>query len=469
MKGVIGMKKHIGIILLSAVILIGGCKVNSAGDGVNLVMDTAEAESVPEALRERNSAEVCPETTQEAVKTAEEAAKSTGEASETAENTPETSEKSIETAWEFAETQSTNEEVSVKLAAQAEGYVTETSRFSGTLTGSFSTAAKLEVEIDVPFGKQCIIDRNGRVTIPKEGRQEDDTVYAYFADYEYYTEDVIAEFTDGFRDEESLYEMTATKEQTDSGEDFYIEISRFYEDSSFTQVSNTFAEGIYILENGHHMVWRYINRNQFEEDVFLSDAVKSLKSVKFTEYIPDQSEIDQAELDAIIEALIQAGEIQTEFPWRTEVADARSFDERTTLDLRKSGEPNVLDVTVSGGNVTIRDMLNIHVLHTDVAGRFGSPVEVDGTSEGAVITFSVDKRNMKNVPMQNLIVLHYNGEDAWYDELPSKVDESLSIVSAKTDGDGCYLLADLYEWYSVWGFPIPEGSEHIIENYGETE
>lgn len=222
MKGVIGMKKHIGIILLSAVILIGGCKVNSAGDGVNLVMDTAEAESVPEALTERNSSEVCPETTQEAVKTAEEAAKSTGEASETAEKTPETSEKSIETAWEFAETQSTNEEVSVKLAAQAEGYVTETSRFSGTLTGSFSTAAKLEVEIDVPFGKQCIIDRNGRVTIPNEGWHEDDTVYAYFADYEYYTEDVIAEFTDGFRDEESLYEMTATKEQTDSGEDFYI-------------------------------------------------------------------------------------------------------------------------------------------------------------------------------------------------------------------------------------------------------
>ncbi|MDE6030738.1 MAG: hypothetical protein K2G32_03870, partial [Oscillospiraceae bacterium] len=164
----------------------------------------------------------------------------------------------------------------------------------------------------------------------------------------------------------------------------------------------------------------------------------------------------------IIEALIQAGEIQTEFPWRSEVADARSFADKTTLYLRNSEEPNILDVTVSGENVTIRDMLNVHVLHTGVVGRFGSPVEVSGTEEGSVITFRVDKRNMKNVPFQNLIVLRYNEEDAWYDELPSKVDEAQSIVSAKADGDGCYLLADLYEWYNVWGFPIPEGSEHEI-------
>lgn len=113
--------------------------------------------------------------------------------------------------------------------------------------------------------------------------------------------------------------------------------------------------------------------------------------------------------------------------------------------------------------MTIRDMLNVHVLHTDLVGRFGSPVEVNGISEGAVITFSVDRRSMKNVPLQNLIVLRYDEENAWYDELPSRVDEDTYSVSAETDGDGCYLLADLYEWYGVWGFPIPEGSAHTIE------
>ncbi|MDE7194005.1 MAG: hypothetical protein K2O14_08555 [Oscillospiraceae bacterium] len=461
------MKKRIGIILLSAIVLVSGCKTNSAGDGVNLLIDTDEAETVndvPESLPERQSSEVCPETAEGSAETTVSPVETEDAPDETALVSPETTESPRETAQAFPETETSAEPVAEPVAQTArDGYLTEVTHFSGTLCDALSTAAKLEVEIDVPFGKQCYVYED-RVKTVSSGWPEDDTAYAYFADYEYYTEEIIAEYLEGYRDEEGLYETMTTKEQTDSGEDFYLKISRFYEDSSFTRVSNTFARGIYILENGHHMDWCYMNRNQFDEDVFLSDAIKSLKSVKISEYIPEQSEIDQAELDAIIEALIQAGEIQTEFPWRAEVADARTFEDKTTLDLRRSGEPNVLDVTVSGKNVTITDMLNIHVLHTDVVGRFGSPVEVDGAEENSVITFRVDKRNMKNVPMQNLIVLHYNEEDAWYDELPGKVDEVSCTVSAQTEGDGCYLLADLYEWYNVWGFPIPEGSEHEIEN-----
>ncbi len=446
------MKRSIGIVLLSAIVLIGGCRTNSAGDGVNLLMDTAEAESVPEAVPERQSSEVCPET-------AEGSTETTDNSAETAAESTETSEKSTEAAKPLPEKEETNAEATAKPATQAEtreGYITETSHFSGTLRDG---AAKLEVDITLPFGKQCYVSED-RVKTVSQGWPEDDTAYAYFAPYVYYTEDVLEEMLLGYRFEDQTSEVT--RELTDSGEEFYLNIVRFYGGDDFTQLENTFAEGLYILENGHHMEWTYINRGQFEEEVFLNDAVKSLKSVKINEYVPTQEEADQAELDAIIEALIQAGEIQTEFPWRGEVADARSFADKTTLDLRKSGEPNVLDVTVSGENVTIMDMLNIHVLHTGVVGRFGSPVEVSGTEEGSVITFRVDRRNMKNVPMQNLIVLHYNEEDAWYDELPSMVDEVGSTVSAQTDGDGCYLLADLYEWYSVWGFPIPEGSEHEI-------
>lgn len=460
------MKRSIGIILLSAIVLFSGCKTDSAGDGVNLLMDTAEAERVPEAVSERQSSEVCPETDGNSAETVEKSHETADNSTETVKNPTEeagkiseTTEKSTETVENPAETEEIGAEAVAEPVAQAgvpDGYITETTHFSGTLREG---AAKLEVDITLPFGKQCYVSEN-RVKTVSSGWPEDDTAYAYFADYEYYTEEILAEMLEGYCIEDQTSEVT--KERTDSGEEFYLNIVRFYTDSNLTQVENTFAEGLYILENGHHMMWRYINRSQWEEDVFLNDAVKSLKSVKITEYIPTQDEINQAELNAIIEALIQAGEIQTEFPWRGEVADARSFADKTTLYLRNSDEPNVLDVTVSGENVTIRDMLNVHVLHTGVVGRFGSPVEVSGTSEGSVITFRVDKRNMKNVPFQNLIVLRYNEEDAWYDELPSKVDEAQSIVSANADGDGCYLLADLYEWYSVWGFPIPEGSEHEI-------
>lgn len=458
------MKKRIGIILLSAIILVSGCKTNSAGDGVNLVMDTDETETakdVPEALPVRQSSEVCPETVESSAGTMVGSAETKDNSAETAAVSPETTESSPETAQALPETEASAKPIAEPIAQTArEGYLTEVTHFSGTLT---EDTAKLEVEIDVPFGKQCYVSED-RVYTVSQGWPEDDTAYAYFADYEYYTEEILAEFLDGSRDEEKLYEMTTTKEQTDSGEDFYIEISRFYEDSSYTKVKTTIVTGIYILENGHHMEWCYINRGEFDDDVFLNDAVKSLKTARYSEYLYDQSEIDQAELDAIIEALIRAGEIQTEFPWRAEVGDARTFEDKTTLDLRRSDEPNVLEVTVSGENVTITDMLNIHILHTDVVGRFGSPVEVEGAEENSVITFRVDRRNMKNVPMQNLIVLHYNEEDAWYDELPSKVDETACTVSAQTDGDGCYLLADLYEWYNVWGFPVPEGSEHELED-----
>lgn len=455
------MKKRIGVVLLSAIIFMGGCNTDSAGDGVYLIMDTAEAENASKAIPERQSSEACPETS-------ESSAETTGDPAETAAVYTETTESSREKEQTLPVTEETGAEAVAEPAVQApDGYITETSRFSGTLIGSDSAASKLEVVIDIPFGKKCAVGSDGRVHIDGADWYEDNSVYAYFADYEYYTEEIIAEMLEGERSDDWLIDTRAEKALTDAGEEFYIQISRFYEDESYTELSSVIVDGIYILDNGHHLDWSYIDRGETDFDDFVSDAIKSLKSAEFTEYIPDRAEIDQVELDAIIEALIQAGEIQTEFPWRAEVADARGFEDKTTLDLRKSAEPNVLDVTVSGENVTVRDMLNVHVLHTDVVGRFGSPVEVTGTSEGSVITFRADRRGMKNVPLQNLIVLHYDEENAWYDELPSCVDEELYAVSAVTDGDGCYLLADLYEWYGVWGFPIPDGSEHTVEAYGD--
>lgn len=215
------MKKRIGIILLSAIILVSGCKTNSAGAGVELLMNTSEAESVPEALPERQSSEVCPENAEGSEETTGGSAETKDNSAETAAVSPETAESSPETAQPLPETETSTKPIAEPVAQTArDGYLTEVTHFSGTLTGWDSADSRLEVEIDIPFGKQCVIDRNGRVTIPKDGWQEDDTIYAFFSHYERYTKEILEEMLGVHRDGEFFEETITTREQTDSGEEF---------------------------------------------------------------------------------------------------------------------------------------------------------------------------------------------------------------------------------------------------------
>ncbi len=127
-----------------------------------------------------------------------------------------------------------------------------------------------------------------------------------------------------------------------------------------------------------------------------------------------------------------------------------------TLDLSRTRCPQVLSVTIENGDDPyLRNLLDIHVLHTGVVGLFGCPVEVEGTTGNSKLIFRYDPDDMRNVPARNLIGLYYN-ENSEYEELKPTLDEEAHTVSFDIDSDGAYMLVDLYEWYKAWGADLPE-------------
>lgn len=139
-----------------------------------------------------------------------------------------------------------------------------------------------------------------------------------------------------------------------------------------------------------------------------------------------------------------------------------------TIDLSKTRSPNVLSVTVENANDPyIRNMLDVHVLHTGVVGLFGCPVEVTADELGsAVLTFEYDPDNMKSVPAKNLIGLYYNEEESNYEEMLGELDENAHTVTFDITRGGSYMLVDAFEWLSAWGADASEYSHPLEYVYG---
>lgn len=129
-----------------------------------------------------------------------------------------------------------------------------------------------------------------------------------------------------------------------------------------------------------------------------------------------------------------------------------------TLDLSRTRAPNVLSVTVENAvEPYLYNMLDVHVLHTDVVGLFGCPVEVTGEDiENATLTFRYDPDNMKKVPAKNLIGLYYNEDEYNYEEMLGTLDETACTVTFEISREGSYMLVDAYEWFLAWGADIPQ-------------
>lgn len=146
------------------------------------------------------------------------------------------------------------------------------------------------------------------------------------------------------------------------------------------------------------------------------------------------------------------------------INDEREPSTSYTIDLSKTRAPYVLSVTVENANDPyIRNMLDVHVLHTGVVGLFGCPVEVTADElESAVLTFEYDPDNMKSVPANNLIGLYYNEEENNYEEMLGELDESSHTVTFEITREGSYMLVDAFEWLSVWGIDASEYS-HPLE------
>ena len=82
-----------------------------------------------------------------------------------------------------------------------------------------------------------------------------------------------------------------------------------------------------------------------------------------------------------------------------------------TCDLSDTEDASVGQVTLEGdlpAGTHLKNVYGVNVLHTDLVGRFGCPVEVDSSARlDAQICFYYDTAHMKGVPAENLLMLHY--------------------------------------------------------------
>lgn len=142
------------------------------------------------------------------------------------------------------------------------------------------------------------------------------------------------------------------------------------------------------------------------------------------------------------------------------------FDMRQSCfkTLNNSEKPEIIKVGFSGicdGNIKrlaeVRDLYGIDILASGVVGLVGSPIELtyyDSVKEPK-LAFFYDKEQLRGIPEKNLIMLHYNTDDDFYDTVESaKLDTDECSVTADVKESGVYLLADAYQWYSCWGMDV---------------
>lgn len=111
-----------------------------------------------------------------------------------------------------------------------------------------------------------------------------------------------------------------------------------------------------------------------------------------------------------------------------------------------------------------------NVLHNGVVGKVGVPfVAMFDTLENGKLTVTVDRDNINDVPLRNLILLYYNEEDNNYEEIWCDADEENNSVTANITHDGVYVLTDWYQWGAAWGVDVSDYAyAHDDVHYGDT-
>lgn len=144
--------------------------------------------------------------------------------------------------------------------------------------------------------------------------------------------------------------------------------------------------------------------------------------------------------------------------------------ETTVQECRKTianeNRPEVIMISFSGEcsdnikkHATASDLYGVHVLHSGVVGLVGVPIEIKYDSEvrKPAISFTYDTSELRGIPEKNLVMLHYNENDGFYDTVEDfSLNTDECTVSADIREQGVYLLADAYQWYSCWGVDVSE-------------
>lgn len=185
----------------------------------------------------------------------------------------------------------------------------------------------------------------------------------------------------------------------------------------------------------------------------------------------------------------ESAESETEIETETEI-EPETVQEETTEEfsglqschktIDNPAKPELTGITLTAEcdgnlrkNASVEDVYNVNVLHSGVVGLVGVPVEFDynETVTSPHIDFTYNRDELRGVPEKNLIVLHYNEKDSFYDTIESELDTENCTVSFDVPETGAYMLADAFQWYSCWGEDVSEYAYEIdpAENISDWE
>lgn len=182
------------------------------------------------------------------------------------------------------------------------------------------------------------------------------------------------------------------------------------------------------------------------------------EQVKELNEVSEISMTEEVTIEEITESVTEVTEIE-------EITENVPILQECHKTINNSKKPEVVKFSFSGectGNIKkyakVKDIYDTNYLHNGVVGLVGVPFELTYGKEISTpsISFTYNKDELRGIPEKNLIVLHYDEEECFYNTIKSVLDTNNCTVSAEIGEDGVYLLADAYQWYSCWGVDVSE-------------
>ncbi|MBR1864486.1 MAG: hypothetical protein IJ806_10410 [Ruminococcus sp.] len=106
-------------------------------------------------------------------------------------------------------------------------------------------------------------------------------------------------------------------------------------------------------------------------------------------------------------------------------------------------------------DVRFTDLYGRNVLHSEVVGLVGAPVQVDfdpAEVNGGRLVFIYDPAQLNGVRPDALMFMWYDEDNYNYQELTGEIlDTENCGISIKIDDPGTYLLVNRYTWFNCWG------------------
>jgi Mg-chelatase subunit ChlD len=101
---------------------------------------------------------------------------------------------------------------------------------------------------------------------------------------------------------------------------------------------------------------------------------------------------------------------------------------------------------------TVKSVMGIDTLSSDVVGLIGEPFDIKTTSkfDEAVLSFTVDQSKLGNTSFNDLIFLWYDETNNKYVELKTVLDATSSTVSTTVTHFSRYMIIDKNKWFSAW-------------------